>query len=111
MFEECFLHGALGLSLAMLSVAASAGVFTSLTVFGDDLSDEGNDFLYTAGAWPPAPYLQRLCNGPVAVEQLASNLGLALQDLYSDGARTILMPNLLDLGLTPWVWAEPTRQR
>ena len=133
-------RNALGLLIGALSFAATAGGFTSLTVFGDNLSDGGKDYLYTGGVFPSVPYAQRLSNGPVAVEQLAAmhnldasslvvlwagsndlysalasggnpaaamsnalnNLGMAVLDLYGDGARTILMPNLPDIGLTPW---------
>jgi|SoiMethySBSTD1v2_1073268.scaffolds.fasta_scaffold397039_2 phospholipase/lecithinase/hemolysin len=56
---------------------ASAGPITSLYVFGDSLSDDGNAFLLTGG-FPPAPYAQRASNGPVAVERLAFDLGLTL---------------------------------
>jgi outer membrane lipase/esterase len=56
---------------------ASAGPITSLYVFGDSLSDSGNAFVLTGG-FPPAPYAQRASNGPVAVEQLALDLGISL---------------------------------
>lgn len=56
---------------------ASAGPITSLYVFGDSLSDDGNAFLLTGG-FPPPPYAQRASNGPVAVERLAFDLGLTL---------------------------------
>jgi phospholipase/lecithinase/hemolysin len=66
------------LVLAMLApAAAGASPITSLVVFGDSLSDQGNAFLMTGG-FPPAPYDKRASNGPVAVERLAANLGVPL---------------------------------
>lgn len=60
-----------------LPVAASAGPITGLFVLGDSLSDSGNAFIATGGAYPPSPpYAQRASDGPVAVEYLAQLLGL-----------------------------------
>ena len=81
---EKILRGVLTLVLACASVAAAATPYTSITVFGDSLSDGGNAYAYTeaifgpGNGFPPAPYAQRFSNGPVAVEQLAANLGLSL---------------------------------
>jgi len=50
-------------ALACASMTATAA-FTSITVFGDSLSDGGNDFIYTGGNFPPPPYAQRFSNGP-----------------------------------------------
>lgn len=82
-------------SLCLASVPAAvlvaAAPFTGLVVFGDSLSDNGN--LFAAFGVPGFPYYQgRFSNGPVAVEHLASGLGLnnALQfrDLAIAGATT-----------------------
>lgn len=53
--------------------------FSKLVVFGDSISDDGNLFGATGGAIPPAPYYVngRFSNGPVWVEFLAEQLGLA----------------------------------
>lgn len=60
------------------STTASAASFSSLTIFGDSLSDTGNIFLATGGTVPTAPYFDgRFSNGPVWVETLAAELGLA----------------------------------
>ncbi|MFZ3081849.1 SGNH/GDSL hydrolase family protein [Rhodoferax ferrireducens] len=81
---EKILRGVLTLVLACASVAAAATPYTSITVFGDSLSDGGNAYAYTeaifgsGNGFPPAPYAQRFSNGPVAVERLAANLGLSL---------------------------------
>jgi phospholipase/lecithinase/hemolysin len=57
----------------------------NIFVFGDSLSDGGNVYNTVAAAssgtiqFPPPPYAQRFSNGPVAVEQLASMVGINLQ--------------------------------
>jgi outer membrane lipase/esterase len=107
-----FLFGCL---IAAMSPAASAGPFTGLVVFGDSLSDSGNNALVfdsmsglPAGAArtpvpipgpdfvPTFPYASgRYTTGPVWAEVLASNLGLAAapslaggSDFAFGGART-----------------------
>lgn len=53
--------------------------FSKLYVFGDSLSDTGNVFLATGGDAGGFPYYQgRFSNGPVWVEVLAEELGLAV---------------------------------
>lgn len=75
------------LSAACVSTAHATPAYSSIVVFGDSLSDNGN--LYKAIGYPPAPYYQgRFSNGPVAVEQLASALGLPLLDFAVGGATT-----------------------
>lgn len=65
--------GALVVSLA----SGQASAYSALYVFGDSLSDSGNIYASTGGI-PLAPYYNgRFSNGPVWVETLASNLGLA----------------------------------
>jgi phospholipase/lecithinase/hemolysin len=64
--------------IALSGSPIAEGAFTQLTVFGDSLSDNGNAFLFSGGAFPPPPYAQRLTNGPTAVEVMAANLGLPL---------------------------------
>lgn len=68
---------ALAMLLWLVPAGATAGPLTSLYVFGDSLSDQGNAFVLTGG-FPPAPYAQRASNGPVAAERLAANLGVPL---------------------------------
>jgi phospholipase/lecithinase/hemolysin len=71
---------------------ANASSFSSVVVYGDSLSDNGN--LYNAtipitGGTPPPPYyMGRFSNGPVAVEQLAAQLGVPLADFAWAGATT-----------------------
>jgi phospholipase/lecithinase/hemolysin len=71
----------------ILSAAVQAGTISSVIVYGDSLSDNGN--LFAASGQPGAPYWDgRRSNGPVAVEQLASALGVPLADFAWIGATT-----------------------
>lgn len=76
--------------IAVLAAAtvACAGPITSVVVYGDSLSDNGN--LYGATGQPPSPpyFGGRVSNGPVAVEQIASALGVPLFDFAWAGATT-----------------------
>jgi phospholipase/lecithinase/hemolysin len=67
------------------SSAALADPITSVVVVGDSLSDQGNGFILTGGNFPPSPYAQRAANGPVAVERLASRLGVPLAPSEAGG--------------------------
>lgn len=60
----------------LLPLSARAQNANGLTIFGDSLSDNGNDFRVTGGAFPPSPpYFQgRFSNGPVWVETLGNNV-------------------------------------
>ena len=64
---------------------ACAGNFTNIVAFGDSLTDVGN--LYAAYAYPPDPpyWNGRFSNGPVWVEYLAQNYGLAAPTPSSSG--------------------------
>ncbi len=71
--------GIAALTLAMMvgvgSTCAYASGIDSMYVFGDSLSDAGNVFALTG--IPPAPYYKgEFSNGPVAVVDLAMQLGL-----------------------------------
>src|SRR5450756_3144747 len=79
----------LKLVLVLLSVSAvaQAGSFSSVVVYGDSLSDNGN--LFAATGQPGAPYYQgRRSVGLGAVEQLAAALGTPLLDFAWIGATT-----------------------
>ena len=79
-----------------LPAAAVAFPISSVVVFGDSLSDNGN--LYSKIGYPPAPYYQgRFSNGPVTVEQLAKALNAPLVDFAYGGATTGL-GNAVDNG-------------
>ena len=75
------------LGLALLAPAVEAASISSVIVYGDSLSDNGNFFAATG--FPGAPYAGgRRTNGPVAVEQLAGALGAPLIDFAWIGATT-----------------------
>jgi phospholipase/lecithinase/hemolysin len=88
------------LSLAMPSIARATS-YSAVVVYGDSLSDDGNLYSYDGGVYPPSPpYVGgRFSNGPVAVEQLATGLGLPLYDFAVGGATTGL-GNYVDGGTT-----------
>jgi phospholipase/lecithinase/hemolysin len=66
---------------AWSSSAAWAESYSCLIVFGDSLSDTGNAWLASDGAYPPAGYYQgRYSNGPLWVEDLAAALHLPNPD-------------------------------
>ena len=83
-------------AMGLVSASALASSFSSLVVFGDSLSDNGN--LYSLIGYPPAPYYDgRFSNGPVAAEQLATNLGAPLYD-FAVGGATSGVGNYVDGG-------------
>ena len=57
-------------------------------VYGDSLSDNGNLYALSLGTTPPSPPYDngRYSNGPLAVEQLGTKLGLPLTDFAVAGA-------------------------
>src|SRR6478672_780719 len=66
-----------------------AGPYTGLIVFGDSLSDTGNDAIATRGAIPGPPYAQgRFSNGPNYVDELAQNLGLSSTPSLAGGTNS-----------------------
>lgn len=81
-------------ALAAASMAAHAGPFTGIFIFGDSLSDTGNVSIATGGAAPGTgdipgivqPYAPgRYSNGPLWVETFASGLGLAVAPALAGG--------------------------
>ncbi len=70
---------ALALGTTVVGVkAARAGDITGIVSFGDSLSEVGNVYLATGGATPPAPYYDgHYSNGPIWIEYLAGQLGVA----------------------------------
>jgi phospholipase/lecithinase/hemolysin len=73
--------GMVGFALATIvggGEVARGGDITGIVSFGDSLTDVGNVYIATTGAMPPAPYWQgHYSNGPIWVEYLAYDLGLA----------------------------------
>jgi phospholipase/lecithinase/hemolysin len=79
-----------------LTSSAVASSFSSLIVYGDSLSDNGN--LYSLIGYPPPPYYDgRFSNGPVAAEQLATDFGVPLYD-FAVGGATSGVGNYIDGG-------------
>jgi phospholipase/lecithinase/hemolysin len=63
-------------SIGLAPAPVGAGGITGIVSFGDSLTDTGN--FYAATGQPAAPYYQgRFSNGPVWVEYLANQLGVA----------------------------------
>ncbi len=84
--------------LAAIALPARATPFSSIVVYGDSLSDNGNLYSATLGAYPPPPYVNgRFSNGPVAVEQLAAQLNTPLLD-FAYGGATSGVGNIVDGG-------------
>jgi len=78
------------LAVVCFTTTVFAAQYTSVVVYGDSLSDNGNLFAATGGTIPPDPpyYQGRRSNGPVAVEYLAASLGAPLFDFAWIGATT-----------------------
>jgi phospholipase/lecithinase/hemolysin len=82
--------------LVAMTPIASASSFSSVVVYGDSLSDNGN--LFSLIGYPPAPYyMGRFSNGPVIAEQLAADLGAPLYD-FAVGGATSGVGNYIDGG-------------
>lgn len=87
------LIAAASLIVAAPMPAHASALFSQMVVFGDSLSDNGNFAAATGGILPPATVYPggRFSNGQVAVEYLASRLGLAssqVHDYATGGALT-----------------------
>jgi len=76
-------RGVVVLSLALAGTLAQAGPYSAMYVFGDSLSDTGNDLVVTGGAVPSTAYYTdgtnsgRFTNGLNYVDHLAAGLGLS----------------------------------
>ena len=76
-----------GLIASALVLAHGAQAASQIVAFGDSLVDNGNIPDYTGFSFPTTPYYQnRFSNGPVAVEYMAQQLGLTLDDRAVGGA-------------------------
>ena len=74
-------------TVAVFCGGARGGDITGIVSFGDSLSDVGNFYAATGGAAPPAPPYDpgRFSNGPIWVEHLAQDLGVADPTASSSG--------------------------
>lgn len=67
------------LCIGVLVAPFANAAYSSLSVFGDSLSDSGNAYTLSGGIWPPSPpYAQQFSNGPTAAQYLADQLGVEL---------------------------------
>jgi len=65
-------------TIVVWSAVARGGDITGIVSFGDSLTDVGNVYLASGETTPPPPYYQgHYSNGPIWVEYLAHDLGLA----------------------------------
>src|SRR5688572_13095314 len=80
---------AAGVALIASLSASSALAFSQIVAFGDSLTDNGNLQAATNGMFPAAPYFDgRFTDGLVAVEVMASKLGVPLNNRAIAGALT-----------------------
>ena len=65
-------------ALFLVPACPAGAAYTGIVAFGDSLSDTGNVFVGTGGAIPAPPYFAgRFSNGPIWLDYLANNLGVA----------------------------------
>ena len=77
------------LAVAAPLASASSVPYSSIVVYGDSLSDNGNLYAATGGLAPAPPYVNgEFSNGQVAVQQLAALWGVPLADFAFGGATT-----------------------
>jgi cholinesterase len=67
----------LGFMFLLFSIGAFAKPFSQLIVFSGSLTDTGNHASVNGGTLPPPYYKNRISDGPVAVDIIASRLGLS----------------------------------
>src|SRR4051812_19456542 len=91
---------ALSLVCILFCTSVLAAPFSSVVVYGDSLSDNGNLAAVAGQPGPPAYFPGRASNGMVAVELLAGQWGVPVLDLAWAGATTGV-GNHLDPGGTP----------
>jgi phospholipase/lecithinase/hemolysin len=74
-------------TIALVGSTARGGDITQIVSFGDSLSDVGNFYAATGGSQPVSPPYDagRFSNGPIWVEYLAQDLGVAAPTASSSG--------------------------
>src|ERR1700722_3856622 len=81
-----------GLAFPLLAGQARAqSLYTSITIFGDSLSDPGNIPKFLGINYPPPPYYQnQFSNGTIYAKYLDGLFGIAtpIQDYAIGGAKT-----------------------
>ncbi|WP_341645165.1 SGNH/GDSL hydrolase family protein [Thauera sp. SDU_THAU2] len=74
------------LAATLLFAPLTHAAYTSMYVFGDSLSDNGNAYALSGGIWPASPpYAEQFSNGPTAAEYLAGRLGIDLRPSVAGG--------------------------
>jgi phospholipase/lecithinase/hemolysin len=115
--KKHLLRGMTALAALGLAGLAHAGPYSGLYLFGDSLSDVGNDYQITGGAVPTSAYytdgshVGRFTNGLTYADRLAAGLGLGLTaslqggtDYAYGGARTTYVsPGLVPFGALSFV--------
>lgn len=83
-------RGLLALFLISSPAAVHASPVTRIIVFGDSLSDPGNLYQASEHTDPPVPpyYQGRFSNGPIWVDYMASQYGIAVESHAVGGATT-----------------------
>lgn len=76
--KQFTLNALLATTLMFATTAFADETYSNVFVFGDSLSDTGNLAL-VRGPLPAPFYMNRISNGPVAVEKLAAQLGLTAE--------------------------------
>lgn len=82
MFKKLILLAA---TFVLAPALASGSTISTLVVFGDSLSDQGNAFALTGGLFPPPPYAGNASNGPTAAQVMAGALGVQLKAAAQGG--------------------------
>ena len=105
----------ISLSLCLLIFLLPAGrveAAGSVVGLGDSLIDTGNFSISTLGAIPPAPlyYNGRFSNGPVWIEVLANQLGLAGPTPSLSGGTNYAFNGARLAGASPYMTPDITTQ-
>jgi phospholipase/lecithinase/hemolysin len=100
------------IALILLISNASAGNYERIIVFGESVSDAGNQWIVTEKIYPPSPpYFQgRWSNGPIWVDLVSARLGQGYTEPSRDGGTNFawggarsgpgeVIVNCADLGL------------
>lgn len=104
--RQRFVIGAAGITLALVGSMAQAGPYSAMYVFGDSLSDVGNDALISGGAVPRSTIFTngtttgRFTNGNNYIDYMASYLGLSVTPSVAGGTNYAYGGARVD-GITP----------
>ncbi len=101
------LLGRLGIDNSSPAAPPPGSPYSALYVFGDSLSDAGNDYSFTLGQVPASPPYSdgRFSNGPIWAQDLGNQLGLRVTPSLTGG--TDFAYGGADTGTTPSHQATP----